>query len=77
MNNKINPLEYTPDYEYIQELLLDGKIITVLNGYEHLLKDIITKINILGINTLMIQQSSDGYYIKVDDKTVERWKDIC
>ena len=71
-----NKLEYTPDYEYIQELLLNGEIIIVQNGYEHLLTSIITKINIMGINTLMIQQADGGYYIKVDDKTVEHWKVI-
>ena len=37
--------------------------------------DIIKNINFMGINTLMIQQSADGYWIKVDDKTVEHWKD--
>lgn len=51
----------------IQELL-GGKVI-VVNKQD--LDAIIESINLLDINTLMIQKSKELYYIKVDDKTID------
>ena len=50
------------------DLLLEGKIISL--DFEEL-QDIISNINRLNINTLLVQKSGWLYYVKVDDKTVK------
>ena len=61
-------IQYVDIWLNYKDRLLNGKIIDV--SYNELIP-IIKNINLMGINTLMIQQSDDGYYIKVDDITVE------
>ena len=67
-------IQYVDIWLNYKDRLLNGKIVDI--SYNELIP-IIKNINFMGINTLMIQQSDDGYYIKVDDKTVEYYKRKC
>lgn len=57
-------------YKSMLDEILTGKVTKV---YRHQINVLVEYMNHIGINTLSIQQSDDGYYIKVDEPTVKAY----